>query len=679
MKHIAASLAVLAMVPSTQAVQNNPIQKVISMISSLQQKLIAEGQDAQAAYNAKAKFCEDSAQQFGFEIKTGKAEVADLSAGIQSDEAKITALASKIEDKSADISSNEEDLKSATAVREKEAADFTAEEKELVQVIDSMERAISILTKEAAKGSASMLQVKSATSVTNALRLMVEGAAISTADASKLSAFVQESSQDEDSDEDSDLGAPAAAVTENQSGGIISTLEGLLEKAQGQLDKARKAESVSKQNYDMLKQSLTDEITFATRDMEEAKTALAASKETKATSTGDLAATSKDLKGDQEGKRDLHHDCMTAAQDFEASVKSRDEELTALAKAKKVIQDGVSGAESQTYSFAQESFLQVASQTKMESKFEAVHFVRTLAARDKSPALAQLASRMNSAIRLGSANGANPFNKVKGLVTDMIAKLEDAAAEDASQKAYCDKEMAETAEKKDDKSSEVEGLTTKVAQKSAASSKLKEQVSTLAKELAAMQKSQAELTQMRQEETAVFLKNKPEMEQGIKALQTALKVLKDYYAKDKSSGESGGIISLLEVAESDFSKGLAEQTVQEETAQADYEESTKAFQVEKAAKEQDEKYKTQEYKALDKAVAELSGDLSGSQEQLDAILEYDAKVKQSCIAKPEPYEVRKKRRENELAGLKQALTILESESFIQRSSKRRLRAVKKHA
>merc|ERR1711959_509450 len=76
------------------------------------------------------------------------------------------------------------------------------------------------------------------------------------------------------------------------------------------------------------------------------------------------------------------------------------------------------------------------------SKLEAVRFIRDLARKSKSPSLAQLASRMSSAMRLGTAAGEDPFAKVKGLITDMIATLESDAEADASHKAYCDKETA---------------------------------------------------------------------------------------------------------------------------------------------------------------------------------------------------------------------------------------------
>merc|ERR1719217_1278392 len=97
----------------------------------------------------------------------------------------------------------------------------------------------------------------------------------------------------------------------------------------------------------------------------------------------------------------------------------------------------------------------------------------------------------------------------------------------------------------------------------AKSAKLKEEVATLEKELSELAKAQAEMDKIRAEEKAVYDKNSAEMEKGIKGVKLALKVLRDYYAKsDKAhssaDGAGSGIIGLLEVCESDFTKGLAE-------------------------------------------------------------------------------------------------------------------------
>merc|ERR1719482_679854 len=145
---------------------------------------------------------------------------------------------------------------------------------------------------------------------------------------------------------------------------------------------------------------------------------------------------------------------------------------------------------------------------------------------------------------------------------------------------------------------------------------------------------------------------------------------------EKSSGAGGGIISMLEVAESDFAKNLAEEETEEEAAQEEYEKVTQENKVTKTTKEADVKYKTKEFTALDKEVAELTGDRDGAQTELDAVLEYYEKIKDQCVAKPEPYEERKRRREAEIAGLKEALSILEGQAFLQRQTK--LRGVSLH-
>merc|ERR1719235_2477390 len=143
------------------ASQANPIEKILEMISDLQAKVIAEGEDAQKEYDEYSEWCEDRSTQLGFEIKTGRAEKAELEATIEEETSSSAALETKIEELSNDIKTDEADLDAATKIREKENKDFQAEEKELLEVISMLERATSILSKEMAKSGAAMLQMKS--------------------------------------------------------------------------------------------------------------------------------------------------------------------------------------------------------------------------------------------------------------------------------------------------------------------------------------------------------------------------------------------------------------------------------------------------------------------------------------------------------------------------------------
>jgi len=411
--------------------------------------------------------------------------------------------------------------------------------------------------------------------------------------------------------------------------------------------------------------------------------------------------TNKDLADGEAALEVVSTDCMTAASDHEVSNTGRAAELKALAKAKKIIQQSTAGAGGQTYSFLQISSLsstglRLRTSTDL-SNYEVVQTVKRLAAEHHSTELAQLASRIAATIRYGAASGDDPFAKVKGLITDMIDKLMKEAEEEASLKAYCDEEMAKTEQKKDELNTDIKKLTGKIDQASAMSAQLKEDVAELQKELAELAETQAEMDKIRKEENEIYVTAKADLEEGINGVQGALKVLRDYYegaaflqsnvadmmnqpsppaGHSKASGAGGSIIDMLEVIESDFAKNLAEVEEEEATAAATYEKVTQENKITRATKEQDVKYKTKEFTGLDKEIAELSTDKASAETELDAVLDYDAKIKATCIAKPETYEERKKRREAEIAGLKEALSILEGQAFLQKN--RRFRGISMH-
>merc|ERR1719456_1191866 len=254
-------LLALLLAPPTAA---SPIAKVIQMLSDLQAKILKEGQESQKVYEEFAEYCEDTSKDLGFAIKTGKTEVGDLQATIDAETGKINALEAKIEETAAAIAVDEKDLKAAIEIREKEAADFAATEADLSETIDILERAIAILEREMAKG-ASMLQLKSAGSLVEALKVLVSGSAMSSADANRLTALVQSSSQEDDAE--AEVGAPDPAVYKSHSGDIVATLEGLLEKAKAQLDEARKTETANLHNFELLAQGLQDEIAYGNKEL----------------------------------------------------------------------------------------------------------------------------------------------------------------------------------------------------------------------------------------------------------------------------------------------------------------------------------------------------------------------------------------------------------------------------
>jgi len=313
--------------------------------------------------------------------------------------------------------------------------------------------------------------------------------------------------------------------------------------------------------------------------------------------------------------------------------------------------------------------------------------VKRLARQHHSAALAQLASKVAALLRYGSANGVDPFTKVRGLIEDMIAKLEAEAQSEAQEKAYCDEQMAKTKAKKEELDDDLAKLSVKIDQATSKSEKLKEDVQELESELAALTKLQAEMDKIRQETHEDYKAAKADLEQGLGGVRKALGTLREYYggaasmiqagmngqqpampkAHAKAGGAGQGIIDILEVVESDMATNLAKEETTEADAQSEYDKTTQENKIAKTLKEQDVKYKTQEIKSLGKSLSELSADRQSAAAEHEAVMEYYDKIKERCIAKPETYEERKRRRETEIAGLKQALDILENETaFMQR-------------
>jgi len=335
--------------------KTNPIEKVIEMMSDLQQKIIGEGKAAQAVYDEFAEWCEEESKNLGFTIKTAKANAEELTAVIEKCDADIAEADEYIGELTSTISTDEADLKAATAIRTKENGIFVEKEAELVNTVDTLERAIGIIEREMAKNpGAALLQVKNAESLAKTMKLLVDASGITSDDRARLTAFMQNQQTSLEEDRESETGAPDPAAYKSKGGGIVEVLSDLLTDAETQLEEARKKEEDNQFNYDTLKLELEDAIKFSNKELDKTEKKKAETEETKGVSQGDLDVVMKGLGEDMQQLADTHHDCMTKAEDFEMETSARAAELKAIAKAKKIIQEMTGGAAGQSYSLAQE-------------------------------------------------------------------------------------------------------------------------------------------------------------------------------------------------------------------------------------------------------------------------------------------------------------------------------------
>merc|ERR1719335_734946 len=108
--------------------------------------------------------------------------------------------------------------------------------------------------------------------------------------------------------------------------------------------------------------------------------------------------------------------------------------------------------------------------------------------------------------QLASVAAADPFEKIKGLINDMIEKLLKEAQEEATHEAFCQEEMGKTKKSKADKEMKLDKFTARVDKAEASVAELTQAIKTLQTEVAEIDKATAEATAIRTEEHEEFLK-----------------------------------------------------------------------------------------------------------------------------------------------------------------------------
>lgn len=682
---------------------NNPLQKVINLMTTLQGTIISDGEEEQKTYAAFTKWCGKSADEKKQEIKEGSALKEELEARIGKVTSDAEEASTQISELTGSIATDEADLKAATLLREKERNDFQSLDQELSSTIDTLTRAHKLLEtqlKEAGVSKASFLQKP-----TRGLQLFratlseVVNAAItlSEEDRAKIQAMLQETDGSKSSDGegngedggDGDDGAGAPAGSASHSSGILDAIQSMQDKAEEAQVDSRSKEQNQRLNFESFAQSLTAKIASEKKDLENTKSDMARANEINAASTKALQVCNKDLAADKKFLEDMQRDCMNRATDFAEEQRQRAAEMEALATAKKAVQDSTAGAAA---SFVQVGEVQQHRSGRQaaragEAKGAVMHKLRALAKRTGSMALAQLTSRISAAFHHRGTGTAEPFAKVKGLIENMIYKLEREQKSEATQKQFCDKEMGHTEQTKGERQDDIEEMTVHLESMTAEVARLQEDLKTLSTEMSDLFKGQAEMDRIRKEEHTAMLVAASDLKEGLAGVQRALQILRDYYggagaasllqedvaadmtqeaqqkqAHQESGGSSagGGIIGLLEVVEADFAKSLTETQTLEQTSQEQYDKLTQEIRVTGATQEKDVQHNNEEKAKLRKNSAQVASDRGEVQQELDAVNEYWEKLSKQCSQEKETYAGRAEKRQAEIDGLQEALTTLEN-------------------
>jgi len=622
----------------------SPVQKVIELLDGLKAKVAAELANEETVMEEYTKWCDSEANTKTDAITSNERTANDLAATIQDTSGSIESLTSEADDLTTRISTADADLASATKLRSGERDSFVAEEKELSDTIDTLARAVVVLK----RGQTSFMQKgqdSELSKLADGLREIVKASWVS----STQKSVVQSLLQSEDGDEDLSLQPQAStAAYESKGGSIVDVLADLQSKAEESLSNSRRTEMKSGHAFSMLESSLKQEIAQMSKRLAAASNERSSNEESKSGATGELSSTQASVAADKDYLKDLKHSCATKAAEWSERQKSAAEEQAVIAKAKEILSSGV------------KVFLQEPAEDTQRQ--ELVRVLKNLASSNHQYSLSLLASAAQS----------DPFVKVRGMIESMVARLLKEAGEEADAKGFCDTEIEKSRAKQSDLAAKVDMHSVRIEKGAAGKAKLESEIKALQEEIAALDQGDAESTAVRQKENSEYVSSSAEYKQSADAIANAIEVLEAYYSQGSfvqtSQPEFGSakgdisstIVSMLEVAESDFAQLASEAEASESAGKRAYEELSQKNKVAKASMVQEVKGKQNEVKSLEMSLLNYKEDKASTSKELDAVLTYLDKLKSQCETKVMSFAERTARREQEIEGLKEALTILEA-------------------
>lgn len=673
---VAALLVVFATASDVAASSRvTPVEKVLELLKGMLAKA-EEGKKAEATqWAAYKQFCSDTEAGKQDRVKATNVKIESLEADMLFFDSEVDRLSGEIKGHEADLVAYNASLSSATEVRGTERKDYMALHQDYSESVTAVAKAIEVLKKQDYNRpqAAALLQRVAAAAPAKARHA--------------IEAFLEA-----DGDDLSLVGEPGEAhAYEFQSGGILEMLKELSDKFVSKRTELEKEEMERAHKYNMLALDMQNSMAAAKHEIAKKSETMANNKQAIADAKSqhkDLSATRDD---DVAFLEELHTTCNQKAADFSSREELRAAEITALGKAIDILAGSAVKGAAETHlpslvakggSVARKAttaLVQTRSLRKSSAQEKAALFLQGASERIGSSVLFAVSLKVQDDV----------FAKVKKMIQDLITRLEAEAAEEADHKKWCDEELGSNEKTRTEKSSQIEGLTSTIDELGTNVAQLKRTIAEHSKAISELTASMAKAIDLREKERAENEDTIAEAVGAQEAVSQAIQVLQDFYQEaskatalvqgragakgppifDKpytgQQTESGNVIAFLQVIQSDFARLESQTQGAEEAAQSEHDTFMSNAGTDKSQKEKDvsEAKNDLDQKEIDLETAK--NDIELAQTELDSALEYYDKLKPSCISAntEASSDERIKRREQELASLQEALSILEGNSL----------------
>jgi len=700
-------LLALILMPAALAVEKrlsakalaNPIRKVVTMLQSMQSKVEEEGEKELALYEKYMCYCKTAGGDLSASIADAGSSISELGNKIKAAEEQKKVLSEELKTAQSDRTAAKKAMAEATAVREKEAAAFASEKGKSDKDTAAAAKAIAAIEKGMA---GSFLQTDSAKLLKNVLLtrhdLLMED------DREDVLSFLAGSQADEY--------AP-------QSGQILGILKQMYDEMVKAGKDAEKAEGEAIKTFEELMAAKKKEVEALSKDIETKLDRSGNLGVQIAQMKNDLGDTEEALTANKDFLANLEKNCEIKKKEWEVVVKTRAEELAALADTIKVLND--------------DDALELFKKTLPSASSLMQIQVSSLATRKRALVMLKQFMQRNlhhdhiGFIALALEGKKVGFDKVLKMIDDMISTLKVEQADDDAKKEYCAKELDAADDKKKNLERDFSDQETGISNANEDIAKLAEEIDVLKASIKKLDKNVMEATEQRKEEnedfkelmasdTAAkelmkFAKNrlnkfynpksykppaKTELSKEDRIVEnmsgtaapteapggianTGIAVLaqvsqhshddapppppESFGAYTKKSEDSMGVMAMIDLLIADLDKEMTEAEVNEKDAQTDYETLMKDS-ASKRTKDSKLLSEKETIKAETQADLEtLTDEKAATSKELMSTMQYIQSLHNECDFLLKYFDVRKEARASEIDALGKAKAVLNGADY----------------
>jgi len=682
---------ILILMPATLAVETrerakalaNPIRKVVTMLQSMQAKVEEEGEKELALYEKYMCYCKTAGGDLSKAIADAGSSIGELGNKIKAAEEQKVVLGEELKTAQSDRTAAKTAMAEATAVREKEAAAFASEKGKSDKDIAAAGKAIAAIEKGMA---GSFLQTANAQLLKNIL-------------------LTKHDLLMEDDREDVLSFLSGSADYAPQSGQILGILKQMYDEMVQAAKDAGNSEEATIKTFEELMAAKKKEVEALSKDIEKKLQRSGDLGVEIAQMKNDLGDTQETLAADKEFLANMEKNCETKKKEWEVIVKTRAEELAALADTIKILNDDDALELFKKTLPSASSLMQIqvsVSATKEQALSMLKQFMKQ-----------QISHDHVGFIALALEGKKIGFDKVIKMIDDMIATLKIEQADDDAKKEYCAKELDAADDKKKGLERAVSDLTTVIENSKEEIAKLSEEIDILKAGIKELDKNVLEATEQRKEENEDFKELMASDTAAKELMKFAKNRLNKFYnpklykappkkelskedrivenmsgssasfaqvsehtqqeapppppetfgAYSKKSEDSMGVMAMIDLLIADLDKEMTEAETNEKDAQADY-ETLMRDSAEKRTKDSKLLSEKETIKAETEANLESSTEeKAATSKELMSTMQYIQSLHNECDFLLKYFDVRKEARTSEIDAMGKAKAVLQGADY----------------